>query len=270
MTTFTMSNANPSEFDAVSYETDGAVATVTLNRPDALNSFNTPMRAELWAALKLAADDASIRVVLLTGAGKAFSAGADLKAGMPPEGQNVEDQLKDEYQPSLRLIGEMDKPVIAVLNGATAGIALGYALHCDLAIMSEKAFLLSPFAAISLVADGGINWQLARRLGYKKAYEISVEGQRMSADMALDTGLVNKVVPPDELMTEAMAWAQSLAERAPLTLAATKRVMRFAMQNTWQDAFNLEAEEQVELLESPDNVEGVAAFLEKRTPVFKG
>ncbi len=270
MTTFEFSKADPSDYETVSYTTDGAVATVTLNRPDALNSFNTPMRAELGAALQLAADSKDIRVVLLAGAGRAFSAGADLKAGMPPEGQTVQDQLQDEYLPSLKLIGDMDKPVIAVLNGPTAGIALGYALNCDLAIMSEKAYLLAPFAAISLVADGGINWQLARRLGYKKAYEVSIEGQKVSASMALETGLVNKVVPADELMATAMEWAQSLSLRAPLTMAATKRAMRFAMENTWQASFDLEAKEQVALLESPDNIEGVTAFLEKRQPVFKG
>lgn len=270
MKPFEISKANPADYQTVRYETDGPVAIVTLNRPDALNAFNRQMRSELAAALKLAANDGAIRVVLLTGEGRAFGAGADLKAGLPPEGQTVEDQLQDEYLPSLNLIVKMNKPVMAVLNGPTAGIALGYALNCDLAIMAESAYLLAPFAAISLVADGGINWQLARHMGYKKAYEVSVEGQKISAQTALETGLVNKVVPAEVLMASAMKWAHDLAERAPLTLAATKRAMRFAMENTWQDSFNLEAKEQLALLESPDNIEGVTAFLEKRKPKFKG
>ena len=270
MSAFEISKANPSDYETVSYSTEGPVATVTLNRPDALNAFNTTMRAELAAALTLAAESDDIRVVLFAGAGRAFSVGADLKGGMPPDGQTVQDQLQDEYLPSLKLIGDMDKPVIAVLNGPTAGIALGYALNCDLAIMADSAYLLSPFAAISLVPDGGTNWQLARRLGYKKAYEMSVEGQKISASMARETGLVNRVVAADELMISATEWAQSLAQRAPLALAATKRAMRFAMENTWQDSFDREAEEQLSLLLSPDNIEGINAFLEKRTPVFKG
>ncbi|MEM7082904.1 MAG: enoyl-CoA hydratase/isomerase family protein [Pseudomonadota bacterium] len=270
MSQFSISQSNPADYETVIYEVDGPVAIVSLNRPNAMNSFNTLMRSELAGALMRAKDDDAIRVVILTGVGRAFSAGADLKAGMPEGSQTVKDQLRDEYLPSIRLINDMDKPVMAALNGPTAGIALGYALNCDLAVMSEDAYLLSPFAAISLVADGGINWQLARRLGYKKAYEVCVEGQRMPAALALEWGLVNKVVPADALMSTATEWAHTLSKQAPLTLAATKRVMRFAMQNTWQASFDLEAEEQVDLLMSPDNVEGVAAFLEKRSPVFKG
>ncbi len=270
MSKFEISTADPADYTVVTYAVNGPVATVTLNRPDALNSFNTPLRSELAGALKRASEDSAVRVVMLTGAGRAFSAGADLKDGMPPDDQTVQDQLQHEYRPSLELIAKMDKPVMAVLNGPTAGIALGYALNCDLAIMSDKAYLLAPFAAISLVADGGINWQLARRLGYKKAYEVCVEGKRMSADMAVECGLVNKSVPADELMASATEWAHALAKQAPLTLSATKRVMRYAMENTWENSFDLEATEQLKLLLSPDNVEGVAAFLEKRKPVFKG
>lgn len=270
MSKFEVSTAAPADYETVLYAVEGSVATVTLNRPDALNSFNNSLRSELAGALQRAAEDSEIRVVLLTGAGRAFSAGADLKAGMPLEEQTVKEQLQVEYLPSLKLINTMDKPVIAVINGVAAGIGLGYALNCDMAIMADSAYLLSPFAAISLVADGGINWQLVHRLGYRKAYEVSVEGQKMPAEFCLNHGLVNRVVPADELMEAANTWAKKLSNQAPLTMAATKRVMRFAMENSWQDSFDLEAEEQVKLLLSPDNVEGVSAFLEKRKPVFKG
>lgn len=257
-------------YTTIKYETLGAVATVTLNRPDSLNSFNKTMRAELAQALKQAADNHAIRIVLFTGAGRAFSAGADLKAGMPPEGQTVEQQLQDEYRPSLELITGMDKPVMAVINGPVAGIALGYVMACDLAIMSENAYLLSPFTTISLLGDGGINWHLPRYLGYKKAYEYSIECKKMSAKMALEMGMVNKIVLPEVLEETAMVWAQALTKRAPLTMAATKKAMRFAMQNTFEHSFDLEAKMQNGLLGSADNIEGVTAFLEKRKPVFTG
>lgn len=250
------------------YAVADKVATITLNRPGSLNGFNKAMREELTAALQCARHDAAVRVVLLAAEGRFFSAGADLKAGMPPAGQTVEQQLQDEYRPSLESIRDMEKPVIAVVNGGVAGIALGYVLLCDLAIMADDAYLLAPFTTISLVGDGGINWQLARRLGYKKAFEYSIECKKMHAPMALECGLVNRIVPPSELLTAARQWAAEIALRAPHAIAATKKVMRFAMQNTWEAAFDLEARSQLELLGSPDNIEGVAAFLEKRKAVF--
>ncbi|MFK8031483.1 MAG: enoyl-CoA hydratase/isomerase family protein [Gammaproteobacteria bacterium] len=270
MSTFSISTTDPSDYQVVTYSVDGPIATVTLNRPDALNAFNTPMRSELAGALQHAAENSDVRIVLLTGSGRAFSAGADLKDGMPIEDQTVQDQLQVEYLPSLRLINEMNKPVMAVLNGVAAGVGLSYALNCDLAIMSDKAYMMSPFAAISLVPDGGMNWQLVHAMGYKKAYEFGISGQKMTAEMAEQAGLVNKVVPAEVLMESAVNWANALTRQAPLSLAATKRVMRFAMENTWKNSFDLEAAEQVKLLLSPDNVEGINAFLEKRKPVFKG
>ena len=154
--------------DTVLYETGGAVATITLNRPDALNSFDREMRADLAAATARARGDSAVRAVVLTGAGRCFSAGADLKAGFRT-GEEVERIVNEEYRPSLSDIAEMEKPVISAINGVAAGIGLSYALVCDLSVMGENSFLLCPFSSIGLVPDGGSTWLLTRAMGYMNA-----------------------------------------------------------------------------------------------------
>ncbi|MEM1262596.1 MAG: enoyl-CoA hydratase [Pseudomonadota bacterium] len=259
-----------SEFETISVTRDGAVATVTLNRPDAMNSFDTAMRKELGVSMQQLRYDDSVRVVVLTAAGRAFSAGADLKEGFPEGDYRVGEQLQQEYRPSFRAITDMPKPVIAAVNGSAAGIGLSYALATDMTIMADNAFLLSPFTTISLVGDGGCNWLLARQLGYRKAFELSVLSERITAEQALAYGLVNRVVPADELASSVAELAATLAARAPLSLAATKKVMRFAMTASFDETYDFEARTQTELLFTEDNVEGVSAFLEKRAPQFKG
>ncbi|MEN7344346.1 MAG: enoyl-CoA hydratase-related protein, partial [Pseudomonadota bacterium] len=164
----------------------------------------------------------------------------------------------------------MPKPVIAAINGAAAGIGMSYAMACDLAVMSDKAFMLAPFTNISLVPDGGATFLLQHHLGYKRAFQLSVECERINAETCLAEGLVNRVVPADEVLTNAQQWAHQLAERAPLSIAATKRAMREAQLGGWARAFDLEAEMQTRLVGSDDNQEGVNAFFEKRAPAFKG
>ncbi|MEL6367760.1 MAG: enoyl-CoA hydratase-related protein [Pseudomonadota bacterium] len=258
-----------SDDTVVLYEVTGAVATVTLNRPDAMNSFDQQMRAELTDALRRASSDTSIRAVVLTGAGRGFSAGADLTAGFP-EDKTVEAQLQREYRPSFDEIRTMPKPVIAAINGAAAGIGMSYAMATDLAVMGEGAFLLAPFSTISLVPDGGATWLLQKQLGYRRAFQLAVEAERIDAQRCLDWGLVNRVVPNKNVLAEAQAWAQTLAARAPLSLRATKRTMRHAEAGSWESAFDMEAQIQTSLVGSEDNVEGVAAFFEKRQPQFNG
>ena len=254
--------------ELVKFDQDGAVATVTINRPDAMNAFTTELSLELQLALENAADDESIRAVILTGEGRSFSAGADLKSGF--EGRRVSGKLQYEYRPMLNAIAKMPKPVIAAVPGSAAGIGMSTALYCDLVIMADNAFLLSPFTTISLVPDGGLNWILVRHLGYHRAYQLSIESERIPADRCVELGLVNRTAPADELQAAAMDWAQSLAKRAPLSLAATKKAMRFAMDNDWASAFDLEAELQQQCRDSDDCVEGVNAFFEKREPKFTG
>ncbi len=253
--------------EIVRYERHDAVAVITLSRPDGMNAFNTELRAALQDAFDRARDDESVRVVVFTGEGRCFSAGADLKAGID---RDVTEILQVEYRPIQEAIANMPKPVIAAVPGSAAGIGMSMALQCDLLIMAENAFLLSPFTTISLVPDGGLNWLLVRQLGYRRAFQLSVESERIPAQRCVELGLANKAVPADQLQEAALEWAQALARRAPLSVAATKKVMRFAADHGWSEAYDMEAKLQGELLGSEDNKEGIQAFFDKREPNFKG
>lgn len=254
--------------DIVDYKQQGAVATITLSRPDAMNAFTRELSNDLQLALEQAAGDETVRVIVLTGEGRCFSAGADLKSGL--EGRSVFGKLHYEYRPVFSAVATMSKPVIAAVPGSAAGIGMSLALHCDLLVMTNNAFLLSPFTTISLVPDGGLNWLLVRQLGYRRAFQLSVESERIPADRCVELGLANKAVPAEELQQVAFEWAEMLSKRAPRSLEATKKVMRHAMDNDWASTFNMEADWQQALAGSEDNIEGVAAFFEKRDPIFKG
>lgn len=258
-----------SEYETVKFEKDDAVALITISRPDAMNAFNQRLREELFAACQRAAEDKSIRTVILTGEGRTFSAGADLKDGLNPDAR-IDDMLQNEYRPALECIWNMDKPVIAAVGGSVAGIGTSFALVCDLLIMADNAFMLSPFTTISLVPDGGLNWLLVHQLGYRRAFQLSVESERITAERCLELGLANKIVPADELLEQAKTWARSLAERAPLSIAATKKAMRHATHGSWGSTFDVEAPMQQALRTSKDSAEGVSAFLQKRKPKFVG
>jgi 2-(1,2-epoxy-1,2-dihydrophenyl)acetyl-CoA isomerase len=253
----------------VNYEQQDTVAIISMNRPDALNGFTSELCEDLVLAFEKAHRDASVHVVVFTGEGRAFSAGADLKEGFGGD-RTTQAKLLFEYGPVLMAISQIPKPVIAAVPGFAAGIGLSYALHSDLLVMADDAFLLSPFTTISLLPDGGANWMLVRQIGYHRAYQMCIESERVGAEKCLELGLANKVVPAKDLREATVAWAKEIGKRAPLSLAATKKVMRHAMDNDWLSSFTLEAAEQQILTESDDAKEGVTAFLEKRTPNFKG
>lgn len=258
-----------SEDPVVLYDVEGAIARVTLSRPSALNAFDAPLRSQLTAALQRAAADEAIRAVVLTGAGRAFSSGADLKAGMT-NGADIRRQLLEEYAPSVNAIAEMPKPVIAAVEGFVAGVGCAHVLASDLVVMAEDAFFLLPFSNIALIPDGGLTWLLERQLGHRIAFELAAEGQRVSASRCRELGLINRVVPKGAAVGSANDWAHRLASGPPLALAHTKRLLRVSPALNLRGAQRSEAEAQSECIDSADCREGVSAFFAKRPPQFTG
>ncbi len=249
-------------------ETRGAVALISLNRPDRLNSFNTELREALLVALKAADADDAVRAIVLAGEGRAFSAGADLKDAKP--GRDVRANLMDEYKPLVGAVTGAKKPVIAAVNGAAAGIGSAFVMACDLAVMEEDAYFYLAFANIGLIPDGGAHWRLLRALGHKRAYELIVTAGRLTAPEALASGLCNKVVPNGQARSAALDWAEKLAQGAPRTLRYAKEVLTAAADDSFEQSFAREAELQAKCVGSKDNANAVAAFFRKEKPVFTG
>ena len=254
---------------AAKYETprDGVVQ-ITLSRPDKLNAFDGQLRHDFRDALADASADKSVRAVVVTGEGRGFCAGADLSAVQ--EKMNVEDVLNTEYASFLNIIYSMPKPVIAAINGPAAGIGMTTALVCDLKVMGESAYVMSAFANISLVPDGGLSYLLTQQIGYSRAYQVAIEAEKIGAEKALEWGLVNRVVKDDAVLEDALDWAESIVERAPLAMEFTKRAFRAACMEGYRNAASFEAMLQRTALQSEDCREGVTALFEKRKPNFVG
>lgn len=250
------------------YVEEGPVAVITLNRPETLNAFNRAARLGFIEAMRQAQSAKGVRAVVLCGAGRGFSSGADLTEKMPVE--EALTLLDKEYAPGIQAIVNLPKPVIAAVHGFAAGIGVAYALASDLVVMGEKAFMQVPFAKIGLVPDGGLCWQLTQRLGHRVAFEVAMEGERLPAARCRELGLANRVVAEDGVVAEAKAWAARLAAQAPIAVAGTKHALRRAGGATLEDIMSLESRHQRECVLSADFKEGVAAFFEKRPPRFSG
>jgi 2-(1,2-epoxy-1,2-dihydrophenyl)acetyl-CoA isomerase len=242
-----------------------------MNRPERRNALNESLNRDLLAAFEQAGEDTAVRAVLLTGVGKGFCAGADLSAfTQMPTPEQVYEGILTMYQPLMGLITSLPKPVIAAVNGVAAGAGASLALACDLRVMAHDASLMMAFSNIGLLPDAGACWFLARLVGYSRAYEIAIEGERILVDRCLELGLTNQVVPADSLMEYATGWAEQLAKRPTLALGLTKHALHHALLHDLASTIEYEARLQQQTIPSHDHMEGVMAFLQKRVPEFTG
>jgi 2-(1,2-epoxy-1,2-dihydrophenyl)acetyl-CoA isomerase len=261
--------------ETVSVSVLAGAATVELNRPDALNAWNQQFGLDLLAALQLLAADEQVRAVVIIGAGRAFSSGADLKdvsggqttaSGRP----DVYTTLTERYHPIMHAIREMGKPVIAAVNGPAVGIGCSLALCCDLVLAAESAYFLLAFVNIGLVPDGGSSLFVPSRIGMARATEMAMLGERVSAEQALSWGLINRVVADARLREETAALAAKLAEGPTRSYAGTKRQLNNWLYSNMAEQLELEAQIQQEMAETDDFLEGAMAFVEKREKRFQG
>lgn len=258
-------------YEFINYSVNNHVATIALNTPKSLNAFHQKMRLELIAAVDFVETDDEVRVVVLTGEGRAFSAGADLTEDLNGgEHASFYEQCEAEYTPWLMGIHGSKKIYIAAVNGACAGIGSAAAMNCDLIVMAEDAYLYQAFSAIGLMPDGGAVWSLLKKLGYQRAFEIAVDAGKLTAQQCLADGIANKVVPAEELRSEAQAWAEKLAAGAPLSQAYTKELMRKASLMTYEDVVVEESRLQAKLIQSEDAANAIKSFFAKEQPIFKG
>jgi len=260
-----------SVFETALYEKYGSVVKITMNRPERRNALNDALHRDLLAAFEEARDDETVRAIVLTGAGKGFCSGADLSVFQQmPTPDQVYEAILNNYQPLVGLITSIQKPVIAAINGTAAGAGASLALACDLRVMADDGSIMMAFSNIGLVPDAGATWLLVRQVGYSRAYEIAIEGQKIPADRCLEWGLANKLAPADSLSDVALAWAVKLAKRPTLDLGLTKLAMNHASLNDVESTIEYEARLQKQTVPSHDHMEGVMAFLQKREPSFKG
>ncbi|GII56970.1 enoyl-CoA hydratase [Planotetraspora thailandica] len=257
---------------SVDYDVDEAVATITLNRPDAMNSLTAAMKDSLLATLREAAADDAVRAVLLTGAGRAFCAGQDLRehAGNLERGLGLAGTVRGHYNPIVRTITSMDKPVVAGVNGVAAGAGASLAFACDFRIASDKAKFAMAFAGIGLAPDSGASWTLQRLAGPARARELLLLGDTVDAARALEIGLVTRVVPDADMPAAALELARRLAQGPTRAYAATRRALDFAAANTLSDTLELEADLQDACAATADHAAATKAFLNREKPSFEG
>lgn len=258
------------DFQYIKFEVANGIATVTLNRPEVYNALNDGITYELQDALKKVSKDDTIRVMVLTGAGKAFCSGQDLKAASGQEKRSFLDSLHKRYNPIISAMRSLPKPIICRLNGVAAGAGCSLALACDMIIASEEATLIEVFINIGLVPDSGSSYFLPRLVGRAKAFELCSMGNKVKANEALQLGLVNRVVPADQLDSAVNEYADHFSKAPTKSIGLIKRMLEKSATSTLDEMLEYEAYCQEIAGTSQDYKEGVAAFLEKRKPAFTG
>jgi 2-(1,2-epoxy-1,2-dihydrophenyl)acetyl-CoA isomerase len=272
MTDFELRHA----YDTVSLLQRGGALKIELNRPDSMNAWNRQFGLDLLDAVRTAAGDDTVRAVMVTGAGRGFSSGADLKEltaeeDRTPEGlPDVYKVLTERYHPIITGLREMPKPVLAAVNGPAVGIGLSLALAADLVIAAESAYFLLAFVNIGLVPDGGSSAFVPARIGFTRATELAMLGERLPAPKALEWGLINRVASDAEFQAESEALLDRLAQGATRSYAGTKRQLNAWLYRGLDEQLELEAQVQREMTATADFVEGAMAFLQKRGAAFKG
>jgi 2-(1,2-epoxy-1,2-dihydrophenyl)acetyl-CoA isomerase len=263
-----------SEENILLVEKKNSVAIITLNRPDKLNSFNDELTFKLQDALKETEKDATVRSIILTGAGRGFSAGQDLQSrsishesGQRP---SLGDSIRRRYNPVITKIRRMEKPIVAAVNGVAAGAGMSLAMACDFRIVADSASFIQSFTKVGLVPDSGSTFLLPRLIGVTKALELMYSAEKLDAQTALNLGLVNKVVPQEAVMKEAIELAERLAKGPTKAFGLTKRAINKAIFSDLEELLEYEASLQEIAGRSDDFAEGVKAFIEKRQPVYSG
>ncbi len=257
-------------FQFLKYDVQQGIATITLNRPAVYNALNDEITFELQEALKTAAKEDAVRVIVLTGEGKAFCSGQDLKAEPAGKKRSFLDSLHKRYNPIIRAMRNLPKPILCRLNGVAAGAGCSLALACDMIIASEEATLIEVFINIGLVPDSGSSYFLPRAIGYAKAFELCAMGSKVKATEAQALGLVNKVVPADQLDMAVSEYANYFAKAPTRSIGIIKKMLNKSATSTLDDMLDYEAYCQETAGATHDHQEGVKAFLEKRKPDFLG
>lgn len=251
-------------------ETTDGIVIIRLNRPDKFNSFNRQMALDMQKALDAAATDPSVRAILITGEGKAFSAGQDLGEATDPSGPGIQKIVREHYNPIIQKIRAVEKPVVCAVNGVAAGAGANIAFACDIVIAASSATFLQAFSKIGLVPDSGGTFFLPRMIGFAKASALMMLGDKVSATDALQMGMIYKVVDDASLQSEALSMSKQLAGMPTKALGLTKRLLNESFANNLEQQLQLEEKLQAASGETKDYKEGVTAFMEKRKPNFTG
>ena len=257
-------------YQFLKYEKEGGVVRLIMNRPEVYNAFNNELTFELQDAFKQIRRDDSVRVVVLTGEGKAFGSGQDLKASQADPGRSFLNSVRKRYNPLIKAMRELPKPIICRLNGVAAGAGCSVALACDIIVASEQATLIEVFVNIGLVPDSGSSYFIPKILTPARAFEVCTMGNRISAQQALEWGMINKVVPHDQLDAAVQQYVDYYATAPTKTVGMIKKMLNKAQTNPLDEMLEYEAYCQEIAGNTADHKEGVTAFLEKRKPQYQG